>query len=232
MKKTLSSILASLIMAMIACQSVCALAPQKRDGVIFSGNTSYGKRIALTFDDGPHPSKTKKILDILDKYDVKATFFIIGSNAEYYPDIVAQEVARGHEVANHSYSHTNLSKCTAEQIKREIELADRAIEKASGVKPRLFRPPEGAYSENSVKIARELGKNTIIWTVDTMDWANRTADDIIKNIKSNVRSGSIILFHDFTSPKAHTIEALETIIPYLKSQGFEFVTVSDFLPIS
>ncbi len=232
MKKIILFILSSLMIALTVCQSVCASAPPRKDGVIFSGNTSCGKRIALTFDDGPHPSKTKKILDILDKYGVKATFFIVGTNAEYYPNIVAQEVARGHEVANHSYSHTNLSKCTPEQIKKEIELADRAIEKASGVRPRLFRPPEGAYSENSVKIAREFGKNTIIWTVDTMDWANRTADDIIKNIKSNVRSGSIILFHDFTSSKAHTIEALEVIIPYLRSQGYEFVTVSDFLPIS
>lgn len=232
MKKAILFILASAIFAATVCQSVCASAPPQKNGVIFSGNTSYGKKIALTFDDGPHPTKTEKILDILDRYDVKATFFIIGSNAEYHPEIVAQEVLRGHEVANHSYSHTNLSKCTPEQIKKEIDLADRAIEKAAGIRPKLFRPPEGAYSENSVKIAGELGKNTIIWTVDTMDWANRSADDIVKNIKENVRSGSIILFHDFTSAKAHTIEALEIIIPYLKSQGYEFVTVSDFIPMS
>lgn len=206
-----------------------ASAPPKKDGVVFSGNVSCGKKVALTFDDGPHYKKTEEILDILDKYDVKATFFIIGLNAEKYPEIVSEETKRGHETANHSYSHKNLSKCNFEKIKEEIEATDEIIANACGKAPKLFRPPEGAYSPEIVKAATELGKTTIIWTVDTLDWAKASADDILNNVKTNVRCGSIILFHDFTGSGTHTEEALEKVICYLKEQGYEFVTVSELI---
>ncbi len=213
----------------MVCIQVSASAPPVKEGVVFSGSTSCGKKIALTFDDGPHPFKTEKILDLLDKYEVKATFFVIGINAEKYPSIIADEAARGHEIANHSYSHTKLSKCTEERIKEEIERTDNVIKNAAGIIPKLFRPPEGAYSESIVKTAKEMGKSTVIWTVDTLDWANAPKDAIVDNVKANVTSGSIILFHDFTGKESHTIEALEIIIPYLKSQGYSFVTVSELI---
>lgn len=229
MKKIISVIFAALLAIPFFCKASSAAAPPKKDGVVFSGSVSSGKRIALTFDDGPHPTKTKEILDILDKYDVKATFFIIGVNAERYPEIIADEAARGHELANHSYSHKNLSKICDDKIKEEIEKTDEIIEKAANITPKLFRPPTGAYSESIVKVAKEFGKTTIIWTVDTLDWANAPKDDIVKNIKSNIQNGSIILFHDFTGKESHTKEALDTIIPYLKEQGYEFVTVSELI---
>ncbi|MBQ8403642.1 MAG: polysaccharide deacetylase family protein [Clostridia bacterium] len=229
MKKFLYTFLIFFVLSLFAVQSVFAAAPPQKDGVIFSGSISCGKKIALTFDDGPHPYKTLKILDLLDKYGVKATFFIIGSNAEYHPEIVAEEAARGHELANHSYSHAKLSVMTEEEIRGEIELSDKIIEKASGITPKLFRPPEGAYSENVVKVASELGKSTIIWTVDTLDWAKTPRDTIVENVKTSVTSGSIILFHDFTNKDTHTFEALEILIPYLQEQGYEFVTVSELL---
>ena len=122
-----------------------------------------------------------------------------------------------------------MRKFTEEQIKEEIERTDALIRKASGVTPTLFRPPEGKYSENIVKIATAMGKSTVIWTVDTLDWAKTPADVIVENIKNNVTYGSIILFHDFTSKQAHTTEALEIIIPYLQTQGYEFVTVSELI---
>jgi peptidoglycan/xylan/chitin deacetylase (PgdA/CDA1 family) len=209
--------------------SAHAAAPPEKDGVIFSGVAACGKKIALTFDDGPHPVKTPQILDILDKYGVKATFFIIGENAEYYPDIVRKEAECGHELANHSYSHTKLSVLTEAEIRAEIERADAAIKKASGVTPRLFRPPEGAYSPGVVKIASELSKSTIIWTVDTLDWAKTPCDKIVENVKMSVTYGSIILFHDYTGKDTHTAEALEVLIPFLQKQGYEFVTVSELL---
>ncbi len=229
MKKFLYSSLALLLLISFSASAVFAAAPPCKDGVIFSGTTACGKKIALTFDDGPHPRKTPKILDILDKFGVKATFFIIGENAEYYPEIVAEEAARGHELANHSYSHAKLSVLTEAEIRAEIERADAAIKKASGITPRLFRPPEGAYSANIVKTANELGKNTIIWTVDTLDWAKSPRDTIVENVKTSVTSGSIILFHDFTNKDTHTAEAHEILIPYLQEQGYEFVTVSELL---
>ncbi len=229
MKKFLYTLSLFLALSLFCAMSVLAAAPPRKDGVIFSGTTACGKKIALTFDDGPHPYKTTEILDILDKYGVKATFFIIGENAEYYPEIVAEEAARGHELANHSYSHAKLSTLTEAGIRAEIERADTAIKNAAGITPALFRPPEGAYSENVVKTARELGKNTILWTVDTLDWAKAPASAIVENVKKSVTSGSIILFHDYTIKDTHTAEALEIIIPYLQAQGYEFVTVSSLV---
>ena len=128
MKKIISVIFAALLAIPVFCKASSAAAPPKKDGVVFSGSVSSGKRIALTFDDGPHPTKTKEILDILDKYDVKATFFIIGVNAERYPEIIADEAARGHELANHSYSHKNLSKICDDKIKEEIEKGVQTIQ--------------------------------------------------------------------------------------------------------
>jgi len=206
-----------------------AAAPPRKDGVIFSGTTACGKKIALTFDDGPHPVKTPKILALLEKHGVRATFFIVGSLAEYHPEIVKKEAELGHELANHSYTHPRLSKLTEAEIKSEIERADAAIKKASGVTPRLFRPPEGAYSKDIVSIAASLGKETVIWTVDTMDWARSPCDKIVENVKANVTFGSIILFHDCTRDGTFTLEALEVLLPYLKSQGYEFVTVSELI---
>ncbi len=220
----------SLIFGICFCaEKAYAAAPPRKDGVIFSGTTACGKKIALTFDDGPHPVKTPKILDLLEKHNVRATFFVVGSIAEYHPEIVFKEAALGHEIANHSYTHTRLSKLTADEIKNEIKKTDAVIKKAAGVTPRLFRPPEGAYSKDIVDIASSLGKETVIWTVDTLDWAKSPCEKIVENVKANITSGSIILFHDCTRDGTFTLEALEALIPYLKSQGYEFVTVSELI---
>ncbi len=223
----ISTIFTALILAFSV--SISALAPPSRDGVIFSGKISSEKKIALTFDDGPHPKKTPQILDILDDFGVRATFFIIGKNAENYPAVLKETAARGHEIANHTYSHRALSSLSRDAVREEIGRTDKIIADITGKAPRLFRPPMGAYSPAIVAAAREFGKTTVIWTVDTRDWAGETKSNIIKNIKANIRGGSIILFHDFTTGTANTGEALLEIIPYLQSEGYEFVTVSELL---
>ena len=187
------------------------------------------KVVALTFDDGPHPTLTAEILEVLEKYGVRATFFVVGENARYYPDALRMAVSRGHEIGNHTLSHGALSKKSADEIKAEIAAAEDEILSACGVKTKLFRPPEGCVSKSVVRAAKELGYEIILWSVDTRDWAHCSTADMVRNIKKNVRPGSVVLFHDYISGAAHTKAALNVVIPYLLAQGYRFVTVSELI---
>ena len=187
------------------------------------------KVVALTFDDGPHPEKTLKILDVLGKYNVAATFFVIGKNAEYYPEVLKEVADAGHEIANHTYTHASLGKCSPDAIEREISSAEDSILGACGAKTKLLRPPEGSCSRDVMNIAASLGYSVILWNVDTRDWAHKSAGEIFFNVKKNVRPGSIILFHDYTVGENHTVEALDKVIGFLIEDGYEFVTVGELI---
>ncbi len=197
--------------------------------VIYSGADGCGKRIAITFDDGPHPKKTAEILDLLAEYSARATFFVVGENAKYYPDLIMREAAEGHEIGNHTYHHRAMRKCREGEGKCEITAASDMIKSITGKSPVLFRPPEGSYSSSTVELARACGCDVVLWNVDTRDWALSKTDEIVANVKKNVRDGSIILFHDFTRDGAHTLDALKILLPYLISEGYEFVTVSELI---
>ena len=197
--------------------------------VIYSGADGCGKRIAITFDDGPHPKKTAEILDFLAENSVRATFFVVGENAKYYPDLIMREAAEGHEIGNHTYHHKAMRKCKDGEGKCEITEASDMIKSITGKSPVLFRPPEGSYSSSTVELARSCGCDVVLWNVDTRDWALSKTDEIVANVKKNVRDGSIILFHDFTRDGAHTLDALKILLPYLISEGYEFVTVSELI---
>ena len=186
------------------------------------------KRIALTFDDGPHPKYTPEILDILDQYDVKATFFVIGTNAEGYPDIIKREIETGHEIGNHTYTHTRLPSMNDETLKQELSSCEKAIE-AAGYTPYFFRPPEGKYDEEDLETIARFGYSVVLWTVDTEDWSGVSTDHIVNAVRNQIKDGGIILCHDFLTSKCHTPEALRIIIPELLAQGYEFVTVSELL---
>lgn len=214
-----------LCLAMIACPKSFG---ERDRRVIFSGDDKV-KKIALTFDDGPHRTKTMQILTILEKYGVRATFFIVGSNAKSYPDVIRAEIAGGHELGNHTFYHSCLSKCNDKRIRAEISQTEDSLMEIAGYQPRLFRPPEGAYSHQVIDIAESMDYSVILWTIDTRDWARASTAQIIANVKANVREGSIILFHDFTVGEAHTIDALKLLIPKLISDGYEFVTVSELI---
>lgn len=197
--------------------------------VIYSGADGCGKRIAITFDDGPHPRKTAEILDFLAENSVRATFFVVGENAKYYPDLIDREASEGHEIGNHTYHHKPMRKCKDGDGKREITETSEAIKSITGKAPVLFRPPEGSYSSSTVELARACGCDVVLWNVDTRDWALAGTEEIVSNVKKNVRNGSIILFHDFTRDGAHTLDALKILLPYLISEGYEFVTVSELI---
>ena len=187
------------------------------------------KKVALTFDDGPHYKYTEQILDILKKYGVKATFFVIGVNAEKYPQKVKRISDEGHEIGNHTYSHLNLKELDEKEIRQELIKGERIIEKITAKKTKLLRPPGGTYSDAVVKTASEMGCDVILWSQDTRDWAHTPADKIACGIIDNVKGGDIVLFHDFVSPDTPTPEALEKIIPQLLKSGYKFVTVSELI---
>lgn len=196
--------------------------------IYYSVNTD-GKYVALTFDDGPHKYRTDEILDILEENDVKATFFTVGIMAKEYPDIVKRIVSEGHEIGNHTYTHSKMKKLSPEKLEWEIDETEKILYEICEYRPKLFRPPEGWCSEIVASIAAELDYDIILWNIDTLDWAHNSSDNICDSINGGIKPGSIILFHDYVSGKSTTVEALKNIIPKLKVEGYEFVTVSELI---
>lgn len=179
------------------------------------------KQVALTFDDGPHGYNTQKILNLLDQYDAKGTFFMVGSSVEFYPEVVKKVHQAGHEIGNHTWNHPDLVTQSDEQINFEIFSTDLAIEKIIGERPSLYRPPYGSTNQHVNSI---VGKPSIMWDVDTLDWKNRNPQAILENVKTQTRNNSIILMHDIHDT---TVQGLALSLEYLSSQGYEFVTVSE-----
>ena len=215
------------LLAVLVILSLFAAMPRTCRAACIRHGDETRPRIALTFDDGPHPYQTDKILALLEKYDIKATFFVVGENVSYYTDVLRREVAAGHEIGNHTYHHTVLAGCTEDTIREELSTTAAIIEEVTGKKPTLFRPPEGNVS--CIEKADAEGYTVVLWSVDTRDWAKTPAREIVENVKTHVKNGSILLFHDYVSKDAHTYEALETLLPALMDMGYEFVTVSELL---
>ena len=187
-------------------------------------------KIALTFDDGPHPRCTNQILDILAKYGVKATFFMVGENVKNYPDTAKRVVREGHEVGNHTYTHPHIKNMSADELLTEIVKCEKIIKETTGASSvNLFRPPEGVIDSAVKAISSENGYSLILWRIDTRDWAGTSVSEIKNNISTNLEAGDIILMHDYISKKCHTVEALGVIIPMLLEKGYKFVTVSELI---
>lgn len=180
-----------------------------------------GKVVALTFDDGPNPETTRKILETLKKYNAKATFFMLGSRVSFYPEVVKEIKEDGHELGNHTWTHSDLTKATVGKITSEINNTSNAIEKASGSKPTVFRPPYGAVNKT---VRSQTSLPVILWDVDTLDWKYRDAKHLLEHVKTHVKDGSIVLMHDI---HASTADGLDDVLAYLQSEGYTFVTVSE-----
>ena len=190
---------------------------------------NQSKRIALTFDDGPHYKYTGEILDILKEYGAKATFFVVGELAERYPELVLRELAEGHEVGNHTWSHPKMAKLTSDQLRNEILRTERLLNEIADYRPKFFRPPEGSFKKSSEELAEANDYTLILWTVDTRDWAHTPVQKITKNVLGSVKAGDIILMHDFVQKRSPTPDALEKILPVLIERGFSPVTVSELI---
>ena len=187
--------------------------------------TNPGKVIALTFDDGPGPY-TAHLLDILDQYGAKATFFLIGSKVSGQAGVVRSIQARGHQLGNHSWSHPELPKLPVNQIASEIDRTNDAIKQVTGIKPTVMRPPYGAVNGAVLEQLRLRGMSSILWSVDTRDWADRNSDIVCSRAVAGARPGAIILMHDIHQT---SVNAVPCILSSLKQQGYSFVTVQGLI---
>lgn len=183
--------------------------------------------IAITFDDGPHPTLTPQLLDMLKQRGIHATFFVIGQMAKEHPEILQRAVREGHEIGNHSFSHPNLGKMSEEGVRRELNGTKDIITNAIARPVTLMRPPYGSLASAQKKLVNgDLGYKIILWDVDPLDWKDRNSDSVARRILEGTHKGSIILAHDI---HATTVAAMPRVLDGLLAKGFRFATVTELL---
>lgn len=181
------------------------------------------KRVALTFDDGPHPVYTEPLLDGLKERGVNATFFVTGQNAALHPDLIKRMHDEGHLIGNHTYTHIELTKSNREKFKNELVETNKVLQEITGDEVLYVRPPYGAWDK---KLESELNMFPILWSIDPLDWCTANASCITQAVLKNVGDNDIILMHDYYKT---SVEAALMVIDELQSQGYEFVTVDKIL---
>lgn len=181
-------------------------------------------RIAITFDDGPHPVYTEQLLSILKANNVRATFFVVGKQAMMYPALLREIAAGGHEIEVHTLTHRNLTRLNVAEIRKELFDTSELIRGIAGRRAVYFRPPGGQYNTKVVKAAEALNLSMVLWTVFPKDHEEDDKDIIIKRVMSQAADGGVILFHDGREP---TYEAIPLVVKRLRDKGFGFVTVSE-----
>lgn len=228
--KILSRIFAALIVIAAAIWiyqaiDVSAVINQDRKLPIYSVQTQE-KKVAISFDAAWGDDKTMEILDNLDKYNVKTTFFLVKFWAEKYPQDVAEIQKRGHEIGNHSATHPDMTGLSSEKIVSELKETSDAIESITGKKTTLFRPPFGAYDNHVIETCEGEGYKVIQWSVDSLDWKNISTEQIVERVTRNVKSGDIILFHNNAE---RVNEYLPLVLKSLQDQGFQIVPVGQLI---
>lgn len=202
--------------------------------IFFREGSQKVRQVALTFDDGPDSQYTPQILDILKEQGIKATFFLIGNRAQLFPDVVKRMIEEGHVIGNHTLNHPNIIKLDNRAIRQEIIGGEEALAKLTGYRTALFRSPYGSLNPEKIKFIQSLNYNIIAWNVDSLDWKSLTAEQVKYNILENVRAGSIILQHSSGSKEENlsgSVEALREVIPTLKQEGYQFVTIPEMLKL-
>ena len=197
------------------------------------GTDSHGardtKRIALTFDDGPHPVHTAPLLDALADLHAPATFFLLGDNVELHPELVARMAREGHELGNHTYAHRYLPLARSRSVERELRATDQAIARVTGIVPRVARPPWGGRSPKNVRVFQRLRKRLVLWDVNSFDWKGKPVGEVVQRVLDRATNGSIVLMHEAREGGESTIEAVRRLIPALRLKGYELATVSDVI---
>ena len=218
-------LLTSLILWAVNSPAVVGVSASERQLPVYCVQRD-DKTAALSFDAAWGNEDTQTLIDILGKYGVKATFFVVGQWVDKYPESVKALADAGHEVMNHSNDHAHFASLSAEEISKNIGLANDKIEKITGVRPTLFRCPYGEYNDTAISTVRGMGMTPVQWDVDSLDWKELPADEICSRVLKNVKSGSIVLFHNAAK---HTPEALPAILEALISDGYKLVPVSELL---
>jgi peptidoglycan-N-acetylglucosamine deacetylase len=204
-----------------------AAAPAK---ITYSSVKVNGPYVAMTFDDGPHATLTPKLLDLLAQRKIKATFFVLGENAQRHPEILTRAIAEGHEIGNHSWSHPNLAKLSNEALRSQLQRTDDVIAQAIGSHPKIMRPPYGELTPKQRQwVNSEFGYKVILWEVDPLDWKEPGPSIVAQRIIRETKPGSIMLSHDI---HAQTIAAMPETFDALLAKGFKFVTVSELLSLA
>ena len=204
--------------------------PPSTEKITFSEVNVDGPYIAMTFDDGPHATNTAKLLEMAAARHIKLTFFVLGECVEQNPDVLRREVAEGHEIGNHSWSHPNLAKLSDADVRSQLQRTEDIIVKTAGIKPKLMRPPYGELTKRQrILVNHEFGYKVILWDVDPLDWKRPGPSVVASRIIAGTRPGSIILSHDMHPP---TIEAMPQVFDALLARGFKFVTVSELLAMN
>ncbi|MCF6465792.1 deacetylase [Clostridium sp. Cult2] len=197
----------------------------KKELPIYSVETDE-KKIALSFDAAWGDDYTIGILDILDKYHVKSTFFLVGFWVDKYPEHVKEIYRRGHDVGNHSTNHPYMTKLSDEGIVKELNITGEKIEKLIKEKPILFRPPFGDYNDRVINLCRENGYYVIQWDVDSLDWKELGVQSVVDRVTRNIGKGSIVLFHNNAK---HVLEYLPIVIERLQNEGYQIVPISELI---
>ncbi|WP_046175961.1 polysaccharide deacetylase family protein [Domibacillus indicus] len=202
-------------------------------GILINEVKTSKKAIAITFDDGPNPVYTPQVLEIFSEHGSKATFFMIGEQINAHPDMARRAAEQGHEIGNHTYSHAKLSELNRQDCVKEIARNEVITEKITGQKPVVFRPPYLDYSEETESVIQEKGYPMIgALNLGARDWEQPGADFIFNETVKWAGNGSILIFHDGYGDRSQTIEAVRKLVPELKAQNYELVTVSELLRLS
>ena len=203
-------------------------------GRTFTGLKPGARQLGLTYDDGPNDPHTLRLLEVLARHNVKATFFVIGRYLKQRPDIARELVRAGHIVGNHTFSHPNLIFASARQTRMQLRDCEQALTDAVGEHSRLFRPPFGGRRPGTLKIARALGLEPVMWNVTAWDWKGKTTEYVEQKVRRQIRGGDVILLHDgshaaFGADRSQTIVATDRLITQYKSEGYEFVTIPEMM---
>ncbi|MBQ8749768.1 MAG: polysaccharide deacetylase family protein [Clostridia bacterium] len=182
------------------------------------------KKIAISFDAAWGADKTLDILEVLDEFNVKATFFLVGIWIEKYPELTKEIADRGFEIGSHSYNHPDFTKLDKIHMKAELESTNELLEEVTGIRPTLFRPPFGAYNDTLIETLEELNMKGIQWDVDTLDWKGYTPSQVLNRVTSKVGSGSIILCHNNAD---YVVDSTRLILSTLLNKGYQFVTIGE-----